>query len=770
MKKLICLVLVLTFLLPFTACKKEKLATPQNVTVSDSGEITWDEVENANGYVVNVNGNEYQCETNSYKVSSVVNDFTYCVKAVAENFEDSDYSGEQTFKGKGTPKPPLPTYNIKVAISGSSEVKSGQQIQLKANVTGSVDKSITWSITKGSEYATISSSGLVEAKQVDGDKIIVVEARSKVDTKAYGEKVITILAKPKLTQEMLDAVSGEKVGFEGYLFISLYTFGLSQKLESTYTTAIKTAMNGTYWYAEYDNTGAGVTSALYYKNVEGTACQVGVNFMNQEEYFPMEEDDGSHTSWQKAGLYNSFSNVTVSDFTFDETEWRYVYTGGGNFASMVVSSANPYDFSTKSLSLIIDGDEILGVYAISNDDYSLSNGYLAIQELFVAIDIGESVAVPEIGKYAHEDIHDDLQVAINNMQALESYTLNFTETTASYLTTGYVESGFTEYVTNDTCLFRPYTLTYDTYGERVPNYTKNAEYGYKRINDGLYNSFYCDGANEQNQKQYYASRAYEKSFENAKASFAFAPEIFRSYYVNEETGAITYYVDEVMSPVASTFYYGVGNDINLYGIFAMNSGMISLTNTFNPYVVVKDGYIVEACFFFYMGSMYGVVEIEYSDFNTTKLPEDYQTIEFKTRNVPTSWAELTVYESSEGGSTEDDVEVNALEFLKKFFNDENIGEKMPFFGKSEVLGDTFGFGMSTFRLPGGSQSSKQCIVFYYDVPLDIDYTINSSLQAINDYLIELGFVKNSYDEYSKDGIVIAPVDSSLDLMIYAWKE
>ena len=149
-----------------------------------------------------------------------------------------------------------------------------------------------------------------------------------------------------------------------------------------------------------------------------------------------------------------------------------------------------------------------------------------------------------------------------------------------------------------------------------------------------------------------------------------------------------------MSSVASTFYYGVGNDENLYGLFA-TEGRISSTETFTPYVVVKDGYIIEAAFYFYVGSMYGVVEVKYSDFNETEIPQDVN-IDFTPRQVPTSWSELTVNVSSDGPSTVDDEEVNALEYFKTFYGNDNIDNELPFFGN--VLGDTYGFGLTTIYI------------------------------------------------------------------------
>ncbi|MBQ8323256.1 MAG: hypothetical protein IJX91_04750 [Clostridia bacterium] len=767
MKRLISLLLLIVLAFSFVSCdtgeeQPKALAAPTNVSVSEDGLITWDAVENAGEYVVKINGVEYTCATNSYQVQSVINDFTVSISAKAADREASPWTQEIKFEGKGNPVPTPPKQEISVAILGGSEVKSGKTLQLEATVSGTVDWSVEWKIVKGGEYATVSGNGLITAAQVDGDKLLEVQVTSKVDETVKATKIVTVVAKPKLTQGMLDAIKRDKIGFEGYLGISLYSIGQFEKLETTYTTGVKTSMDGTNWYAEYDNTSLGIKSALYYKKHNDLACQVGVSLMNEEEYFPLTDELNREVSWENAGLYNNFGNLTVNDFEFNEETWRYEYKGTDpSFKTRVLASANPYDFDPASVALIIGEGEVLGVYAKSNDDYNILSGYKGIQELFVAIDVGDAVSVPSIAKYTHEDIHDDLSEALGNMRTLESYTLDFKEITASYLTTGYVQSGFTETVTANDCYFRPYKVSYDEYGEEVHTYTPDAEYGYQKKSDTLYNSYVSDG-----EGNFRAARAFERDFENAKPSFAFAAEIFRSYYEDEEAGTTTYYVDSIMSYVASTLYYGVGNDINLYGIFA-TEGYISSTESFTPYVVVKDGYIVEACFYFYLGSMYGVVELEYSDFDDAALPED-ANVEFETRNVPVSWSELTISVSAESGTTADDYEVNALNYLKEFYDDENIEEKMPFFG--DPLGDTYGFGLTTIRIPGGSGTAKSAVVFYYDVPLDIDYTIDSSLKAVEDYLLNMGFTKNGYSEFTKGNIVVAPVDSSLDLMIYIWKK
>ena len=80
--------------------------------------------------------------------------------------------------------------------------------------------------------------------------------------------------------------------------------------------------------------------------------------------------------------------------------------------------------------------------------------------------------------------------------------------------------------------------------------------------------------------------------------------------------------------------------------------------------------------------------------------------------------------------------------------------------------------MMLTKVPGGSKTAKNALCLYYDVPLDVDYTINSSLNAVREFLKEKGFVRNKYDEYHDEanGIWVAPIDQSLDFIIYVWKD
>lgn len=781
MKKIISIFLVLLAMFTLISCDDEKvLNTPSNVTLSESGLITWDSVENATSYIILLNGESITVETPFYLVSNLKADFTYSIIACADGYTSSNPSDLLVYQAPKPELPKPPVSNIIVGISGASEVKNGKQITLKANVIGHKETDeVTWHIVKGADYATIDEKGVLTAKDIDDEKgnvNIEIIAKSKEDNQCYGTKTITILARPKLTQAMIDVLANENyLSFEGYLNITLYPFA-SNKVYSTYSTVVKTALDGEYWYAEYENGESMTKLGVYYKKHNGYACQVGVNFMNEEQYDYALDDYGNPLSWNEYGLYNNFKGLTVSDFEFNEDTWRWEYCGTDeNLDTRMITSANPYEFKADGFSLIIEDGEIMGLYAKSQDDYSIVEQYKAIQELFVAVNYGENnVDVKKVPKYYYdEEIHGNLKVALDKIHNATSYTLTYKDIQASSMMNGILETGFTEYITDTDCYFVPFDISYDKYGEEVLNYKENQTYGFKKINDELYNAYY-EMTNERGESLgYSASRAYENSFNNCKPSFAFAPEIFNTYYINEEEKTTTYYVDDIMNPVASTFYYGVGNDINLYGIYATR-GYISNTESFTPYCVVDNETqeLVSTGFYYYLGYLYGVVEVTYSNYNNTTLPEDVE-IEFETRYVPTSWSELVITKSDLSSSTGDDYEVNAEEFLYEFFGVEKGTEEaeqlmkdLPFFG--EALGDTYGFGLTSFHIDSQNRNNP-AITFYYDVPLDVDYSIESSLEKVYEYLEQEGFTRNSAGEFNKGNIWIAPVDQNLDFIIYVWK-
>lgn len=722
----------------------ETLDTPANVSIDADGLITWDSVTHATQYVVTVGGEEHVVSTTYYQVSSIAEDFTFSVAARAEGYNDSA-PATGSFAG------------VTLAISAAGDLRSGQRTMLTASVDG-VQQQVLWSVTQGSEYATISSNGYLTAEEVEQNTEITVQATSTRNSSLTATRSFTIFARPALTQSMIDVLAEQTMlRFDGTLTVNRYNVGITEEFVDSYDYNVATAMDGTHWYAEYYDGTLGENASLYCANVDGIAQQASLSFMNTEEYTPMLDENDREITWENAGYYNNFKGLTVADFTFDDESWMWTYTGSdATLMQRMIASANPYDFDPESLALVIEDGEIMGIHMVANPSLTVSYGYKSIQEYEGIINYGAGVVeVPTVNRYPHDDLHDILNQALENMRSLTSYTLEFRSISQAY-GTGYTISGFTETITPEMCFFSPFDSVAGT-SDYIDTYT-GEYYGYKKIDDGLYNTFFLgdDGA-------YSAGRAFKGDFSAAKPSFAFAAEIFTSYYHDEETGEYTFYVDDPMNAVASMFYQGIGSDMQLYGMFATR-GYTSDTQSFTPYVTFRDGYIVDAGFFFYLGNMSGVIELTYSDFGTAALPAAAENVSFETRNIPASWSDLTIYESPEGS---EDVAVNAAEYLEEFLGVDDIDAALPMF--DSVLGDSYGFGMTTYQSVGGSSNLTPCVMLYYDVLLDDDYTITSSLEAAEGLLESSGFVRNAYGEYVKGNVRVAVVDNNLDFTVYVWK-
>ena len=620
-------------------------------------------------------------------------------------------------------------------------------------VTTSCTPDSSSSLDSSSPTTSLPSSSSSEANSSSNS----VSSSSLPTSSSSQEKV-----KPALTQAMLDVFDTEYISFDGSHEVALYDIR-NGKYKESYSYNVSTAMDGTYWTATYLDGGLGTNRTLFYKNNNDLACEVSVNLMNEENYIPVLDEKGNTIPWTDSGMHNYLDELVVADFSYNESTGRYHYIKADKtLAQNIVDSANPYDFVVKDLSLIIADDEIIGINAISEFDSTIAAGSKAEQTLVATINYGEDIVeLNKIEKFEYKaEIHDPLKEALDNMRELTSYKTKVRVLMQTIYTSGITGDGYIETITPTDLYFQQITL--GTTSNPEDTIVSNSDYGYHKFSNDDYNAYYTsqDGAS------LVASRAYKGSMTKAQPSFAFAPEIMTAYSYDQAADERYYYVDVNMSNVATTFYNGVGNDINTYGIFA-TEGFTSATESFTPYVVVKDGYITYACFYFNLGLMYGVVEISYSDFNTATLPTDVE-INFTQRQVPASWDELELIISSDSGNTSDDTYVNAGTYLKAFFENENILNDMPFFGGIDYLGDTYGFGMTSNYRPDGMGFYINALTLYYDVPLDLNYTINSSMEKVYECLEDSGFT-NRNGTFVKGDISIVPVDNELDLMIYVYR-
>ncbi len=726
---------------------KGTLSAPEGLGIASNGTIYWTAVEHATSYVVSVNETENTVTQTSYQVSAetLKEDFTYSVYAKAAGYADSE---------KATKTFVAPDVQVQID-AGTSEIRSGRTLTLKATVLGASDTSVKWSVEEGSEYVSIDEKGVVTAKEVTGNHRVRIRATSNARPSRYAEREYTVVAKTDLTQEMLDELDVAKMETSGSLTIEVYSNGTFQHLEETAVRMIHTVFNGESWYSDYDDA-AGAKQRIYYKNHENYAQQVGLSLMNDEEYFPMEDESGNPVLWADSGLYNCFRGLSVDDFEFDEETWLWKYVGDDEtLIPRMIAMANPYEFTPRNLYLTIDSGFIIGFEADSETDYRVVPGYRSEMHMSVVVSTDEDIVVPTIGKYQRDqEWHPQLEAAIEKTKALESYKMNFLHL-QSTMGSGFSQFGYEETITPEECRFRDFTYTFATDSEE-PTLTFNGEpYGFKQVSDTLYNTYRCDDG------KYTAIRAAQGSIDEVKPQFGFAAEIFRSYN-NETPGEITFYAAPEMTAVATQFYHGTTNNDDLYGLYAAegNNGQSYL-----PYVTVdtESGYIKEVGFFYNMILMQGVIEIDLFDFNEAEITEEAT---FTTRQIPTTWGELLATDDKGDNNNENDEDIPCDTFIENYFGKDF---EIPFFG--EVLGDSYGFAYTSpvsYRPNGGNRYAKT-MIFYYDVPLDRNYSIEESMADVSQWLKAQGFVENMYGEHIKGNVGVLLVDSNLDFLIYVWE-
>lgn len=783
MKKFISIFLALIMILAFAGCddtpdtpdtgdtgnnggngqtsEPVQLAAPKDLNLSGDGTISWSYVPNATSYLVTADGASATVSETSYKLSGGLpaHDFTYSVIAKAEGYLDSpEAAGSYTVP------------DATVSILGAQNVASGATAQYNATVSGAVsDKTVTWSVTNGGEYASISNTGLLTAKEVTGDQIITIRATSNGNDTKYAEKTVTVRAYTELTQEMLDTLAHETtVEFLSTIDIDIYSIGSRPEYLGSTQLDSKTAMDGTHWYASYQTgDGTGLSYDMYVTKANDVANVVSVSLMNEEELVPMLDDDGNELNWEEAGMYNCFSGslenprgFQVSDFEFDGETFAWTYKGNDKaLMQRMISAAIPYEFTPKTISLIVEEGEVLGFTAVSENDTQVSPGDNATMTLSAVVNYGEKVTVPTIGKFKFdEEIHTPLKEALDNMHALESYTMIYRNLEQNALTGSSMDyTGYKETVTADACLYEDFTWEFLTSADDIHYEYSGYKYGFKQVESGLYDQFVLEG------DHYAATRAFHGDVKDARPGLNFAAEIFTGYAKGEagDDYDMYYEVDSSMNIVATEFYRYVDVLDQLYGLYASvgNTG----TRYIRPSVTVNDGYITEIQFYYYMGYVSGVIEIEFSDFNSAAIEED---ITFTKRDVPTSWDGILF-------NAYDDEEFQGQLFEPYAQSYLGTAEEIPFFG--DALGDCFAWAIDAFYRSDDGRTHK-AVEMWYDVPADLDYTIESSINKVRDWLETQDYTKTATKEgtggiiyeYSNGKLGVAIKDSQGLLYIDVW--
>ncbi|QWC00334.1 hypothetical protein KHQ88_01840 [Mycoplasmatota bacterium] len=107
MKKLAILLFLL--MITFVGCQNKQLNAPENIAYDPEGVIIWDEVENADEYLVKLQGQEFTTDIALYDITDVITAkglYEVEIIALSDDFEDSESS----------------TYTLKVDYNEDAEI------------------------------------------------------------------------------------------------------------------------------------------------------------------------------------------------------------------------------------------------------------------------------------------------------------------------------------------------------------------------------------------------------------------------------------------------------------------------------------------------------------------------------------------------------------------------------------------------------------------------------------------------------------------------
>lgn len=149
-----CLVITCLF---FTSCNGTiQLAAPTNISLDSTTKLlTWNEVNNATGYIVNINGIEYSVTSNSYTLSELAGTDTLeiQIKAISsdKNYTESNWSPVKSYY----------TYNLTIPELIQLDVPTNLQIDGENVIWDTVEGAQGYCIdingTQYTKYTTITS-------------------------------------------------------------------------------------------------------------------------------------------------------------------------------------------------------------------------------------------------------------------------------------------------------------------------------------------------------------------------------------------------------------------------------------------------------------------------------------------------------------------------------------------------------------------------------------------------------------------------------------
>lgn len=430
---------------------KAKLVKPSVTIKDDLSGIKWEAVKNAKGYVVKVGEKETATSSTEFAFAAEdkAKDFEYSVWAVAERYVDSD-----KFVGNYRHYRAEVTVTIPANLNGY-ELSAGSKVALKNVATvapkktgEAINTAVTWSAVSGGDLIKIDGENIEVTYDGAEDKEVVVRATSVENEAVYADLTLKLVGKVELTQDMIDALSGDRLSVVGSMkgvFVNAQT-GVATG--NAPTASYKMELDGAKLYTEYQAlsaTAAGNKVSRYFEGKQKPAdpnaetdtkpyvAEATLDINNKVSYDYRKTQDGDYVLWANSGFTNNLSAFVYSNFTWGKiqflsgTKFGYAIAVSNAPASVqgavvkVMASLVPYGVIPSTLALQIEDGEIVGFDVIGYTQSAYGSGRVAKVECNVSFVIGETSAVPACTPVEAAAYHTDLTNAINEYKSAKIY-------------------------------------------------------------------------------------------------------------------------------------------------------------------------------------------------------------------------------------------------------------------------------------------------------------------------------------------------------------
>ncbi len=362
--------------------------------------------------------------------------------------------------------------------STAATISEGESVTFTANVEGTDDKSVLWSVSDPVTLR-ISEDGIVEVLKAPTvlDKLVTVTATSKVNDKSKGTKTIRVLAPRRsgqvgyLTSQMIDDISGDNLTVGGTVTDIVINQKIGSTTEKVYESTVK--MDTDKWSGSWnaqnstnvivDTYKKGDKNNVKYTEINpstGESEQLSDGHSVEKAYITRKNTVGSKmltdyrsfpVAWEAQHYWNHikgfYSLITDAHISYNpDVPSEYTFTVDNKsseelfFMSYLTQSLTPMldpgaeYFESVTFKLDDNHEKIKSIVALTVPEYTgaVTNqagevtSYNTMSYSKVALDISDigSTAIADLTAYEAPMHADKLEAAIAQMQNATSYKFN----------------------------------------------------------------------------------------------------------------------------------------------------------------------------------------------------------------------------------------------------------------------------------------------------------------------------------------------------------